>query len=270
MTDTTQPAALYEVDGHVATITLNRPNAMNAVNAELSTAVGDALEQANNDPNVFVIIITGAGEKAFCAGADLKQIAAGNPIDHPEHPEWGFGGITQHWSDKPVIAAINGFALGGGFEIAVSCDLIVAAETAKFGLPEVKRGLLAGAGGVVRTARQIPLRRALELVLTGEFISAEQALEWGLINRVVPAEQVLATARELAEIISQNAPLSVQWSKAGVHKATSAGSDWNKDWSGIDPWQLNDELWDTIVKTNDAMEGATAFAEKREPKWSGS
>lgn len=270
MTDAAQPAALYEVDGNVATITLNRPNAMNAVNAELSTAVGDALEKANNDPDVFVIIITGAGEKAFCAGADLKEIAAGNPIDHPERPEWGFGGVVKHWVDKPVIAAVNGFALGGGFEIAVSCDLIVASDQAKFGLPEVKRGLIAGKGGVVRAARQIPLRRALELVLTGEFITAEQALEWGLINRVVPAEQVLATARELAETISQNAPLSVQYSKAGVHKATSAGSDWNADWSGIDPWELNDELWDTILATNDAKEGTTAFAEKREPKWSGS
>ncbi|MCT2338322.1 crotonase/enoyl-CoA hydratase family protein [Corynebacterium sp. p3-SID1056] len=262
-------AALYEVDGHVATITLNRPDAMNAVNRALSTAVGNALEQANNDPSVHVIIITGQG-RAFCAGADLKDIAAGNPIDHPEHPEWGFGGIAQHWSDKPVIAAVNGFALGGGFEIAVSCDLIVAAEGAKFGLPEVKRGLLAGAGGVVRTARQIPLRRALELVLTGDFITAETAAEWGLINRVVPADAVLDAARELAEVISKNAPLSVQYSKEGVHKATSAGSDWHADWSNSDPWQVNDELWERIAATNDAKEGATAFAEKREPKWSGS
>lgn len=260
--------AQYEVDGRVAVITLDRVDAMNAVNQELSTTVGDFIDQANNDDNVRVIILTANG-RAFCAGADLKEIAQGNDIMHPEHPEWGFMGVVNHWSDKPVIAAVHGFALGGGFEAAISCDLIVAAEGTKFGLPEVTRGLVAAAGGVVRTPRQIPLRRAAELVLIGEPITAETALEWGLINRVVPAEELLATAKQIAETIAASGPLAIKQSKKNLYQATSAGNDWNAQWSGIDPWEANKESWDLIINSKDAKEGATAFAEKREPKWTG-
>ncbi|GAB3082425.1 enoyl-CoA hydratase-related protein [Corynebacterium aquatimens] len=269
MTESTpQPVATYEVDGHVAVIAFNRLDAMNAVNSELSDTVGNYIEQANAEDNVRVIVLTGNG-RTFCAGADLKEIAQGKSVFSEEHPEWGFAGVAQHWSDKPIIAAVHGFALGGGFEAAISCDLIIAAEGTKFGLPEVKRGLVAAAGGVVRTPRQIPLRRAAELVLTGEPISAETALDWGLINRIVPGESLLEEAKKLAASIAANGPLAVKQSKLSLHQATSAGNDWNAEWSNIDPWKANQEAWDLIFASADAREGATAFAEKREPKWTG-
>jgi len=263
-----EPAALYEVRDRVAIITLNRPDALNAVNADLSTAVGEALEAAVADPDVRAVVITGTG-RAFCAGADLKELARGNSIHAHGHPEWGFAGLIQHWIDKPVIAAVNGFAMGGGTEIALACDLVVAADTAKFGLPEVKRGLYAAAGGVVRLQRQIPMKRALELVLTGEGIDAETAAAWGLINRVVPAGSEMEVALGLANLIAANAPLAVQVSKKMVHRTWSGASDWNAAWSNEDPWDANDEALAVVFSSNDALEGPIAFAEKREPRWSG-
>lgn len=269
MTETeAEPAALYDVRGRVAIITLNRPGAMNAVNAELSTAAGEALEAAATDPDVRAIVITGTG-RAFCAGADLKELAQGKSIHAEGHPEWGFAGLIQHWVDKPVIAAVNGFAMGGGTEIALACDLAVAADTATFGLPEVKRGLYAAAGGVIRLQRQIPMKRALELVLTGEGIDADTAAAWGLINRVVPAGSELDVALELADLIAANAPLAVQVSKKMVHRTWPGASDWNSDWSSDDPWDANDEALGVVFASHDAMEGPLAFAEKREPRWSG-
>jgi len=269
MTETeAEPAALYDVRGRVAIITLNRPGAMNAVNAELSTAVGEALEAAATDPDVRAIVITGTG-RAFCAGADLKELAQGRSIHAEGHPEWGFAGLIQHWVDKPVIAAVNGFAMGGGTEIALACDLAVAADSATFGLPEVKRGLYAAAGGVIRLQRQIPMKRALELVLTGEGIDADTAAAWGLINRVVPAGSELDVALELADLIAANAPLAVQMSKKMVHRTWPGASDWNSDWSSDDPWGANDEALGVVFASNDALEGPLAFAEKREPRWSG-
>ena len=269
MTETeAEPAALYEVRGRVAIITLNRPSAMNAVNADLSTAVGEALEAAAADPDVRALVITGTG-RAFCAGADLKELSQGRSINAEGHPEWGFAGMIQHWVDKPVIAAVNGFAMGGGTEIALACDLAVAADTAKFGLPEVKRGLYAAAGGVIRLQRQIPMKRALELVLTGEGIDADTAAEWGLINRVVPAGSELDVTLELAELIAANAPLAVQVSKKMVHRTWPGASDWNSDWTNEDPWDANDEALGVVFASNDAVEGPMAFAEKREPRWSG-
>ena len=201
--------ALYERFGHIAVVTLNRPRALNAVNAALSTAAGTALERAAEDREVRVVVVTGAG-RAFCAGADLKELAAGRGVHAPEHPEWGFAGLVRHWIDKPVIAAVNGFAMGGGTEIALACDLVVAAEDATFGLPEVKRGLMAAAGGVVRMQRQLPFKRALQLGLTGDGITAQQAEEWGLVNVLAQPGEALAGALELAGRIAQNAPLSVQ------------------------------------------------------------
>jgi len=266
--DHSDPAALYEVRDRVAVITLNRPDALNAVNAPLSTAVGEGLEAAAADAEVRAIVITGTG-RAFCAGADLKELAQGRSIHAEGHPEWGFAGLIQHWVDKPMIAAVKGFAMGGGTEIALACDLAVAADTAKFGLPEVKRGLYAAAGGVIRLQRQIPMKRALELVLTGEGIDAETAAEWGLINRVVPAGSELETAMELANLIAANAPLAVQISKKMVHRTWSGASEWNSAWSGEDPWAANDEALGVVFGSNDALEGPIAFAEKREPRWSG-
>jgi crotonobetainyl-CoA hydratase len=269
MSGETEAAALYEVRGRVAIITLNRPDALNAVNAALATAVGEGLESAVADSDVRAIVITGTG-RAFCAGADLKELAQGRSIHAEGHSEWGFAGLIQHWVDKPLIAAVNGFAMGGGTEIALACDLAVAADTATFGLPEVKRGLYAAAGGVIRLQRQVPMKRALELVLTGEGIDAATAAAWGLINRVVPAGSELEVALELANVIAANAPLAVQVSKKMIHRTRAGASDWNPEWSNEDPWQANDEALNVVFSSNDALEGPIAFAEKREPRWSGS
>ena len=263
-----EPAARYAASDGVAVITLNRPQALNAVNADLSTAVGEGLEAAAADPDVRVVVVTGAG-RAFCAGADLKEIAQQRPIHARGHPEWGFAGFIRHWIDKPIIAAVNGSALGGGTEIVLASDLVVASETAMFGLPEVKRGLLAAAGGVVRLQRQLPLKRALELVLTGDAIHAATAEQWGLVNRVVPADQVLGAALGLATRIAANAPLSLQHSKRMLYRTVNGASDWNAEWVSEDPWAVNEEAVQTVFSSGDALEGPRAFAEKRQPKWEG-
>ncbi len=263
-----EPAALYAVRDGVAVITLNRPSALNAVNAALSTAVGEGLERAVADEDVRVVVITGTG-RAFCAGADLKDIAQRRPVDAVGHPEWGFAGLIRHWIDKPLVAAVNGVAMGGGTEIALACDLVVAAQTATFGLPEVKRGLIAAAGGVVRLQRQVPLKRALELTLTGDGIDAATAQAWGLVNKVVPVERVLDEALALAGRIAVNAPLSLQHTKRMVHRTATGPSDWDGDWVGEDPWEVNDEATHAVFVSADALEGSRAFAEKRQPRWVG-
>jgi enoyl-CoA hydratase/carnithine racemase len=262
--DTPEAAALFERRDHVGIVTLNRPKALNAVNADLAIAAGAALEQAQTDPEVRAVVITGAG-RGFCAGADLKEIARGRPIEDRDHREWGFGGIVQHWIDKPTVAAVNGFAMGGGTEIALACDLAVIDETASLGLPEVKRGIFAAAGGVIRLQRQIPMKVALETVLTGEPMSAARAYELGLVNRVAPEGTSLDVALELAGAIAANAPISVQQSKRVVHTTYAAGSDWESE-----VWRINREAAKIVFASSDAREGPTAFAEKREPRWTGS
>lgn len=259
---------LYEVDGRVAVLTLNRPEALNAVNSALADAVGGYLEEAEADLGVRVIVVTGAG-RAFSAGADLKEIAAGRGIGPTAHPEWGFAGLAQHWVGKPVIAAVNGYAMGGGTEIALACDLVVVSEEAAFGLPEVRRGLLAAAGGVVRLQRQTPIKLALQMALTGDPVPAAVARDWGLVNDVVPAGQVLPRALELARRIAENAPLSVQYSKKVLYQTASAGSDRDPGWDRGDPWQVNAQAMDVVFGSSDAVEGAAAFAEKRAPVWTG-
>lgn len=174
-----EPGALAERRGNVMVITINRPEARNAVNAAVSIGVGDALEAAQHDPEVRAVVLTGAGDKSFCAGADLKAIARRENLYHPDHPEWGFAGYVHHFIDKPTIAAVNGTALGGGTELALASDLVVADERAQFGLPEVKRGLIAAAGGVFRIAQQLPRKVAMQLLLTGEPLTAAAACEWG-------------------------------------------------------------------------------------------
>jgi crotonobetainyl-CoA hydratase len=256
-------AATLERRGHIAVITLNRPEAMNAVNAALSIAVGAALEELAADPELRVGVITGAG-RAFCAGADLKELSRGNGIGDPDHPEYGFAGLVQHFIDKPLIAAVNGFALGGGTEIVLASDLAVMSQDASLGLPEVKRGLIAAAGGLLRLPRQIPPKIALEMALTGTPIDAAAAALWGLVNRVVPADQVLPTALALADTIATNAPLSVRASKRIVHRVNDFGSDWD---SPI--WQMSFEEGGPVFVSKDAMEGTLAFAEKRAPRWRG-
>ncbi|MGQ4601268.1 crotonase/enoyl-CoA hydratase family protein [Nocardia sp. R6R-6] len=257
------PAALFERRGPIALITLNRPHAMNAVNAAVSTAVGAALAEFAADPSLRVCVITGAG-KAFCAGADLKELAAGRPILDPDHPERGFAGIVRHFVDKPLVAAVNGFALGGGTEILLACDLAVMSTAAYLGLPEVKRGLVAAAGGLLRLHRQIPPKVAAEAVFTGRSIDAEEALRWGLVNQVVLPNEVLDSALFLAEQIAFNAPLATRASKRIMARSAEVGSEWNAA-----AWEMNEQEFRAVRSSRDAHEGATAFAEKRTPQWTG-
>ncbi|HKV18409.1 MAG TPA: crotonase/enoyl-CoA hydratase family protein [Mycobacterium sp.] len=261
MTEAVAPAALTERRGNVMVITLNRPEARNAVNSALSTAVGDALQEAQDDTEVRAVVITGAGE-SFCAGADLKAISRRENLFHPEHSEWGFAGYVHHYIDKPTIAAVNGTALGGGTELALASDLVVAEERAKFGLPEVKRGLIAAAGGVFRIVDHLPRKVAMEMILTGEPMSSADALRWGLINQVVPDGTAVDVALALAERITVNAPLAVWASKRvamGVDDGVIAGDEpgWGRTMREIG----------TIIRSEDAKEGPLAFAEKRQPVW---
>lgn len=261
-TDVANSAASVERRGNVSLITINRPDARNAVDGAVSTAVGDALEEAQRDPEVWAVVITGAGDKSFCAGADLKAISRGENLFHPEHPEWGFAGYVHHFIDKPTIAAVNGTALGGGSELALASDLVIACENASFGLPEVKRGLIAGAGGVFRIVEQLPRKVALELVLTGEPMSAAEALRWGLINQVVPDGTVVEAALALAERITCNAPLSVQASKRVAY-----GADDGIIATEEPNWERTTREFTALLKSEDAKEGPRAFAEKRLPVW---
>ncbi|MBB3605701.1 crotonobetainyl-CoA hydratase [Mycolicibacterium sp. BK556] len=262
MTDVETPAALGERRGNVLLITINRPEARNAVNGAVSTAVGDLLQQAQDDADVWAVVITGAGDKSFCAGADLKAIYKRENLFHPQHPEWGFAGYVRHFIDKPTIAAVNGTALGGGTELALASDLVVAEQSAKFGLPEVKRGLVAAAGGVFRIVDHLPRKVAMQMLFTGEPITAAEALDWGLINDVVPDGTVVDAALALAQRITVNAPLAVQASKrvaVGVDDGiiTDDEAGWTRTMREIGP----------LMKSEDAKEGPLAFAEKRQPVW---
>jgi crotonobetainyl-CoA hydratase len=262
VTDPSAPAVLVERSGNVLIITINRPEARNAINAAVSIGVGDALEEAQNDTGVRAVVITGAGDKSFCAGADLKAISRRENIYHPDHPEWGFAGYVRHFIDKPTIAAVNGTALGGGTELALASDLVVAHELAKFGLPEVKRGLVAAAGGVFRIVDQLPRKVAMEMLLTGEPLTAADAWEWGLVNQVVKEASVLDAALALAARVTVNAPLSVQASKRvayGVDDGVIVGDE--------PGWDRTLREMQTLIRSEDAKEGPLAFAEKREPVW---
>jgi enoyl-CoA hydratase len=248
---------LRERRGHVEILTINRPEARNAINRATAIALGVALDACEVDDDVWVVVLTGAGDKAFSAGMDLKAFAAGEfPIT-----EKGFGGITQRDFPKPLIAAANGAALAGGFEILISCDMVVAAEHAKFGIPEASRGLVAGGGGLIRLPKLIPLAVAYEMALTADPIDAQRAYELGLVNRVVPGEAVLDEAIALAERIAKNAPLAVRTSKDVMKKA--------RELTEAQCWDLNTEAFGMIGRSADALEGAIAFAEKREPVWQG-
>lgn len=251
---------LAERDGAVCVLTLNRPAALNAVNTALAAALGAALEEAAGDAAVRAVVLTGAG-RAFCAGADLKEIAAGNHTAI-EHPEWGFAGMVRHWLAKPVVAAVNGLALGGGTEIVLACDLAVADPAATFALPEVRRGLAANGGGVLRLHRQIPPKIALGLALTGDAMDAGTALRWGLVNEVSEPGRSLEAAVDLAQRVARNAPLAVEATKRLVHRAQPAHDSWDTAF-----WTRNDEELTSLLHTDDAREGARAFAERREPRW---
>jgi crotonobetainyl-CoA hydratase len=256
----TAPAVLTEREGSVLVVTINRPEAMNAINAAVSLGVGEALEEAEHDRDVRAVVLTGAGDRAFCAGADLKAASRGETLHAPGHEEWGFAGYTRHPISKPTIAAVNGFALGGGTEISLASDLVVALSSAQFGLPEVKRGIFAGAGGVIRLPRQIPRKVAMEMILTGDPLTADDAHRWGLVNSVVETD-VVGAALALAQRIAENAPLSVQASKRIALHALDGDED--------GAWERNRAEGQRLMQSDDAKEGPRAFAEKRVPVWTG-
>ena len=261
------PAVLYEVSGRVATITINRPEALNAINMDVGLGLSEALTSFSTDPEVWAAVITGAGDKAFSAGADLKAIAAGQMTRISVPGEPGLADLLRRYIDKPVIAAVNGFALGGGMEVALACDLIVASERATFGLPEVTRGLTAAGGGMLRLPRQLPLKTAMYYVLTGERMTATQALQWGLVNEVVPHAEVLEKAQALAARICANAPVAVRESKAVVYRSLDARL--YDGHQAEQAWAISDAATARARSSEDAMEGPRAFAEKRPPRWTG-
>ena len=248
---------LRERRGHIEVLTINRPEARNAINRATAIALSDALDDCESDDDVWVVVLTAAGDKAFSAGMDLKAFASGEfPIT-----EKGFGGITERDFPKPLIAAANGSALAGGFEIMISCDMVVAADHARFGIPEAQRGLIAGGGGLIRLPKLVPLAVAFEMALTADPIDAQRAYQLGLVNRVVPGDQVLDVAVALAERIAKNAPLAVRTSKEVMKKA--------RELTERESWQVNTDAFSMIGRSADALEGAIAFAEKREPNWQG-
>lgn len=248
---------LIEVDDAVAVITINRPEVRNAVNGAVSAGIAGAIEDLDARKDVRALVITGAGG-TFSAGMDLKGFLTG---DNPLAGGRGFGGMTERPPAKPVIAAVEGYALAGGFELVLACDLIVASEEAKFGLPEVTRGLAAGAGGLLRLHRRIPYHQAMQMVLTGERVPAAELHEAGLISKVVPAGQALEAARELAGRVAANAPIAVVASKRVVVESA--------DWPASAEYARQGEIITPVFGSKDAMEGAAAFAEKRPPVWRG-
>jgi enoyl-CoA hydratase len=252
-----EEAVLTERRDGVLLITLNRPDARNAVNAALAEGVAAALEQLDGDDELRVGVVTGAG-KGFSSGMDLKAFVAG---ERPYVGDRGFAGITRRASRKPLIAAVEGFAVAGGLEIALSCDLIVAARDARLGIPEVKRSLVAAAGALIRLPRRIPYHAAMELALTGEPIDGERARALGLVNRAVEPGTALDAALELATGIAGNGPLALDASKRILSQSL--------DWTEEEAWERQGEIAGPVMTSQDAREGAVAFAEKRDPVWKG-
>ncbi len=252
-------AVLYQTHGrHIAIISLNRPEVYNAINDQIAQQLDALVKKTEQDKDIRVVILTSTSEKAFCAGADLNLIASGK-TNELYTEDGGFAGFVFAKRRKPWIAAVNGFSLAGGTELCLACDLVVATSAAKFGLPEVKRGLIAGAGGVYRLPQMLPAKIAAEALLTGAQISAEKALQYGMINRIVPADTVLDEALKLAEEIAQNSPNAVQNCLAFVQQM--AGK------TEIELQKECTDLFLDIVKSADALEGSRAFVEKRPPVW---
>ena len=249
----------YDVRGRIGLIRINRPEARNAVNSAVASGMEAAIDKLESDPDTWVGVVTGEGP-VFSAGADLKAIAAGEGSSLST-PGGGFAGITRKARTKPLIAAVDGPALAGGCEIALSCDLIVASTAATFGLPEVKRSLVAAAGGLFRLPRALPPKIAMEIVLTGDPIPAERAYEFGLVNEVVEEGEALNAAMAMAERICANAPVAVRLSREIVLAADVADDD--------SLWKMSARAMRSVMETEDFNEGPRAFIEKRPPNWSG-
>jgi enoyl-CoA hydratase len=252
-----EPAVLSERRNRVLLITINRPEQRNAVNAAVAAGISAALDELDGDTDLSVGVLTGAG-KGFCAGMDLKAFVAG---ERPHTEERGFAGIVQRPADKPLIAAVEGFAVAGGLEVALACDLIVASRGARLGIPEVKRSLVAAGGGLLRLPRSLPRNIAMELALTGDPIDAERAYELGLVNRLAEPGDALAAALELADAISVNGPLALAATKRVMVESA--------DWPDSEFFERQAGIIDPVMRSEDAREGATAFAEKRPPVWKG-
>lgn len=244
-------------EGLVLVVTIDRPQVRNAIDRATSEALAQAMDTLDADPALSVGVLTGAGGH-FCTGMDLKAFLRGERVELPGR---GLAGIVQTPPLKPLIAAVEGYALAGGCEIALACDLIVASEAAQFGIPEVRRGLIAGSGGLLRLPRRIPPQIAMELALTGDMLPAIEARQWGLVNRLVPAGQALQAALELAGRIAANGPLAVRVAKQVVNDSAS--------WPADEVWTRQNALLEQVIHSEDAHEGALAFAEKRAPRWSG-
>jgi enoyl-CoA hydratase len=252
-----EAAVTVEVDGGVAVITINRPQARNAVNEAVASGVAAAIDDLDPRPDVAALVLTGAGG-TFCAGMDLKGFLAG---ENPTAGGRGFGGITARPPVTPIIAAVEGYALAGGFELALACDLIVASEEATFGLPEVTRGLVAAAGGLFRLPRRVPYHLAMEIALTGGRVPASRLHEAGLLSALVPAGEALGAARALATKVAANAPLAVAATKRIIVESA--------DWPSGEAFDRQNAISGPVFTSADAREGAAAFAQKRQPVWRG-
>jgi enoyl-CoA hydratase len=250
-------AVLSERRGRILLITINRPDQRNAINAAVATGIAAALDELDGDPDLSVGVLTGAG-KGFCAGMDLKAFVAG---ERPHAADRGFAGIVQRPPTKPLIAAVEGFAVAGGLEVALACDVIVASRRARLGIPEVKRSLVAAGGALLRLPRTLPRNVAIELALTGDPIDAERGHELGLVNRLAEPGEALATALALAETMAANGPLALAATKRVMVESS--------DWSDAEFFGRQSEIVTPVMTSQDAREGATAFAEKRPPVWKG-
>jgi enoyl-CoA hydratase len=249
---------LVEVTGKTMVITINRPVQRNAMTLSAAKLIAASLDRLDADPSLAVGVITGAGD-SFCAGMDLKRFRELG--ERPYVPVRGFAGIVELPPTKPLVAAVEGWALGGGFEVVLACDLIVAARGARFGLPEVRRGLVARGGGMFRLPRALPRHLALELLMTGEPVDAAWASAHGLVNRLTDDGEALQTALQVAELVARNAPMAVVTSKRIARQAF--------DWSESDAFSRQQAMTDAVFASDDAAEGASAFAEKRAPHWTG-
>jgi enoyl-CoA hydratase len=248
---------LVERRGEVLVLVLNRPQARNAISLSLSEQIATALDELDHSRDIQAAVLTGSGG-SFCAGMDLKGFSRG---ERPVLPGRGFAGLVERPPRKPLIAAVEGYALAGGFEIVLACDLIVASRTAVFGLPEVRRGLTAAAGGLFRLPRRIPYHLAMELVLTGRHWPAEEAAAAGLVNRLVDEGKALDHAVGLAAEVAANAPMALAASKQVVVESAA--------WPADEAFQRQHDIVDPVRRSEDAQEGARAFAEKRSPVWAG-
>jgi E-phenylitaconyl-CoA hydratase len=259
---------LFEKQGKIAIITINRPEAMNALDMETHHQLCDAWTDFRDDPDLWVGILTGAGDRAFCSGADLKkmlpEVAGQTPLERMEDLQYrpSFGGITKRLRIyKPLIAAINGICLAGGLEMALACDLRIAAENSIFGLMEVQWGIIPGAGGTQRLPRLVPLAKAMEMILLAEKIDAKEALRLGIVNKVVPFKDVIPSAMEMAKRICTMGPLAVRAAKAAILRGLDLSLD--------EALALEDTYQEFLLRTEDAAEGPKAFKQKRIPNFKG-